>query len=202
MQTESGGNPNAINNWDINAKRGTPSKGLMQVIDPTFQAYKYPGYDNIWDPLSNILASIRYTLSRYGSLANGWKGHGYAEGIGTITISDIFNKIPMLANGGVVMPGQLFVANERGPELLGRYGNRTAVLQNDQVVSSVSSGVEKAVQRQNIEMTYLLRQILETNQRILAKDNSANIDGKRAGKLIDRAKSSSGYGFRRELSTT
>ena len=202
MQTESGGNPNAINNWDINAKRGTPSKGLMQVIDPTFQAYKYPGYDNIWDPLSNILASIRYTLSRYGSLANGWKGHGYAEGIGTITISDIFNKIPMLANGGVVMPGQLFVANERGPELLGRYGNRTAVLQNDQVVSSVSSGVEKAVQRQNIEMTYLLRQILETNQRILAKDNSANIDGKRAGKLIDRAKSNSGYGFRRELSTT
>lgn len=202
MQTESGGNPNAINNWDINAKRGTPSKGLMQVIDPTFQAYKYPGYDNIWDPLSNILASIRYTLSRYGSLANGWKGHGYAEGIGTITISDIFNKIPMLANGGVVMPGQLFVANEKGPELIGRYGNRTAVLQNDQVVSSVSSGVEKAVQRQNIEMTYLLRQILETNQRILAKDNSANIDGKRAGKLIDRAKSNSGYGFRRELSTT
>lgn len=35
MQHESGGNPNAINNWDINAKRGTPSKGLMQVIDPT-----------------------------------------------------------------------------------------------------------------------------------------------------------------------
>lgn len=34
MQHESGGNPNAINNWDINAKRGTPSKGLMQVIDP------------------------------------------------------------------------------------------------------------------------------------------------------------------------
>lgn len=31
MQTESGGNPHAINLWDINAKRGTPSKGLMQV---------------------------------------------------------------------------------------------------------------------------------------------------------------------------
>ena len=39
MQTESGGNPNAINNWDINAVNGTPSKGLMQVIDPTFRAY-------------------------------------------------------------------------------------------------------------------------------------------------------------------
>ena len=59
MQTESGGNPNAINNWDINAINGTPSKGLMQVIDPTFRAYAMPGYDkNIYDPLSNMLASI------------------------------------------------------------------------------------------------------------------------------------------------
>ena len=33
MKSESGGNPNAINNWDINAKMGIPSKGLMQVID-------------------------------------------------------------------------------------------------------------------------------------------------------------------------
>lgn len=197
MQTESGGNPNAINNWDINAINGTPSKGLMQVIDPTFRAYAYPGYDkNIYDPLSNILAAIRYTLSRYGSLANGWKGHGYASGIGTINLSDLFGAIPKLAGGGVVMPGQLFVANERGPELLGRYGNRTTVMNNDQVVTSVSSGVEKAVERQNAEMTVLLRQILETNQRILAKDTSNYIDGKRADSLLRRARSNSGYNFR------
>lgn len=203
MQTESGGNPNAINNWDINAQKGTPSKGLMQVIDPTFRAYAYPGYDkNIYDPLSNILAAIRYTLSRYGSLANGWKGHGYAKGIGQITMSDLFSAIPKLAGGGVIMPGQLFVANERGPELLGRYGNRTTVVNNDQVVSSVSSGVEKAVQRQNAEMTLLLRQILETNQRILAKDTSVNLDGKRTNRLLDRAKSNAGYGFRRTVTAT
>ena len=203
MQTESGGNPNAINNWDINAQNGTPSKGLMQVIDPTFRAYAYPGYDkNIYDPLSNILAAIRYTLSRYGSLANGWKGHGYAKGIGQITMADLFGAIPKLAGGGVVMPGQLFVANERGPELLGRYGNRTTVVNNDQVVSSVSSGVEKAVQRQNAEMTLLLRQILETNQQILAKDTSVNLDGKRTNRLLDRAKSNAGYGFRRTVTAT
>lgn len=197
MQTESGGNPNAINNWDINAKNGTPSKGLMQVIDPTFRAYAYPGYDkNIYDPLSNILAAIRYTLSRYGSLANGWKGHGYASGIGKINLSDLFGKIPALAGGGTLMPGQLFVANERGPELIGRYGNRTTVMNNDQVVESVSFGVEKAVERQNAEMTVLLRQILETNQRILAKDTSNYIDGKRADSLLRRARSNSGYNFR------
>lgn len=82
MEQESGFNPRAINDWDSNARRGTPSKGLMQVIGPTFRAYARPGYDkDIWDPLSNILASIRYARSRYGSPARGWnrKG-GYADG--------------------------------------------------------------------------------------------------------------------------
>lgn len=87
MQTESGGNPNAINLWDSNAKKGIPSKGLMQVIDPTFKAYARPGYDtNSYDPLSNILASIRYTTARYGSLDNGWRGVGYSSGVGTVEL--------------------------------------------------------------------------------------------------------------------
>lgn len=83
MQTESGGNPRAINNWDSNAKKGTPSKGLMQVIDPTFKSYARKGYaSNIYDPLSNVLASVRYAKSRYGSLAKAYRGVGYASGIG------------------------------------------------------------------------------------------------------------------------
>jgi SLT domain-containing protein len=81
MKTESNGNPNAINNWDINAKNGTPSKGLMQVIEPTFRAYARSPYNkNIWDPMSNILASMRYALSRYGSLAAAYRGVGYENG--------------------------------------------------------------------------------------------------------------------------
>lgn len=81
MQTESNGNPKAINNWDSNAAAGIPSKGLMQVIDPTFRSYALPPYNkDIYDPLSNILASIRYTLGRYGSLLNGWRGVGYENG--------------------------------------------------------------------------------------------------------------------------
>ena len=40
-----------------------------------------PGYNtNIWDPLSNMLASIRYAVARYGSLAKAYRGTGYAEG--------------------------------------------------------------------------------------------------------------------------
>ncbi|MDD3231502.1 MAG: CHAP domain-containing protein, partial [Oscillospiraceae bacterium] len=85
MQTESDGNPNDTNNWDINAMRGDPSRGLMQVIGSTFKEYAISGHNsNIFDPLSNIVASIRYTLARYGSLLNGWSGHAYANGIGKI----------------------------------------------------------------------------------------------------------------------
>ncbi|MBF6085226.1 transglycosylase SLT domain-containing protein [Nocardia cyriacigeorgica] len=82
METESGGDPNAINLWDDNAEAGIPSKGLMQVVDPTFAAFKDPGYDNIWDPESNLRAAINYALRdpKYGSLAAAFNGHGYDSG--------------------------------------------------------------------------------------------------------------------------
>ena len=40
---ESGGDPDAVNGWDSNAAKGTPSKGLMQTIGPTFDANKLAG---------------------------------------------------------------------------------------------------------------------------------------------------------------
>ncbi len=67
---ESGGNPKAQNNWDINAIRGIPSKGLMQTIGPTFNAFKKNGYDNIFNPVHNILAAIGYIKSRYRTIGN------------------------------------------------------------------------------------------------------------------------------------
>ncbi|MGW4520919.1 transglycosylase SLT domain-containing protein [Amycolatopsis sp. NPDC004378] len=70
IQHESGGNPNAINNWDSNAAAGHPSKGLMQCIDSTFNAHKLPGHDNIYNPVDNIIAGVRYSIDRYGGLAN------------------------------------------------------------------------------------------------------------------------------------
>ncbi len=70
IEHESGGNPNAINNWDSNAAAGDPSRGLMQTIGSTFDAYKLPGHDDIYNPVDNIVAGVRYAISRYGSLSN------------------------------------------------------------------------------------------------------------------------------------
>ncbi|MET8682197.1 transglycosylase SLT domain-containing protein [Streptomyces sp. NPDC004647] len=68
---ESGGDPNIANNWDINAQNGTPSIGLLQVIQPTFDAYHVEGTANdLRDPVANIVAACNYAADRYGSMDN------------------------------------------------------------------------------------------------------------------------------------
>lgn len=105
-------------------------------------------------------------------------------------------SLPRLADGGMLSSGQMFIAREKGPELVGNYGSKTAVMNNNQIVQSVSNGVRLAIENSNDRVEYLLTQILEAQQRILAKDNSPRIDGKKAGQLIDRARNNSGYNFR------
>ncbi|WP_044374743.1 transglycosylase SLT domain-containing protein [Streptomyces noursei] len=71
LMRESSGNPNAINLWDSNAQAGIPSKGLLQVIDPTFRQYHVAGTSwNIYDPVANITAACKYAADRYGSMDN------------------------------------------------------------------------------------------------------------------------------------
>ncbi|MFP7470003.1 phage tail tape measure protein [Niallia taxi] len=105
---ESGGNPRAINLWDSNAKRGTPSKGLMQTIDPTFNAYKMSGMNDIWNPIHNAVASIRYTQSRYGSIFN-------TPGIASMASGGGYKGY---YQGGTVPNTQYAWVGERGPELM------------------------------------------------------------------------------------
>jgi Transglycosylase SLT domain len=68
IMAESGGNPRAINTWDSNARRGTPSQGLMQTIPSTFRAYVHPSLRgrSITDPVANITAGVRYMIANYG----------------------------------------------------------------------------------------------------------------------------------------
>lgn len=178
MKHESGGNARAINLWDSNAKKGIPSKGLMQVIDPTFRSYAMSPYDsNIYDPLSNMVAAIRYTVSRYGSLYRGWTARGYKG----------------YKNGGMPVNGEVYIANENGfgSEYIGRMGSNHVVANNQQIVQSVSSGVERA----NDETNALLRQIINYQERLLKKDSSVRIDSKKVNRQLSRGSRNSGYSF-------
>lgn len=91
MQTESGGNPLAVNLWDSNARAGHPSVGLMQVIAGTYATYGaprmgYPGpvaYGVSEQPLANIYAAVNYAKHGRGfGIGPGQigSGHGYAQG--------------------------------------------------------------------------------------------------------------------------
>ena len=98
---------------DSNAKAGHPSVGLMQVIRGTFQRYagryKNTGpfmYGVSVDPLANIYASMRYALSRYGSLSAAYnRPGGYARG-GLIGGVRIGRGLPRgYAGGGIIKVG-------------------------------------------------------------------------------------------------
>ena len=83
IQQESSGNPNAVNNWDVNAARGTPSKGLLQVIAPTYRYHAKPGYRNLryqTVPYTNLWAALEYVLDRYGKKKFKYWNRGYNQG--------------------------------------------------------------------------------------------------------------------------
>lgn len=118
--------------------------------------------------------------------------NGYMNGIGKIRMSDF---IPALSDGGVLRRGQMFIARERGPELVGSHNGKSTVMNNDQIVKSVSNGVESAFERQNAATNALLKEIVEYQKMLLKKDTSVNIDGKKADKQISKARRNSGYSF-------
>lgn len=151
IQTESGGNPNAVNNWDINAQRGDPSRGLLQTISATFKAYARPGYDkNMVDPLSNMLASIRYAVSRYGSLLAAYRGVGYENG-GWITQDGLY-RAGEKGNPEVVLP---VTKPARAMELIGQALNYMA--QNGSgIIQSATTGLSDMASNMTLNLADLI----------------------------------------------
>lgn len=72
---------------------------------------------------------------------------GAIRGIATggIYSNGSWKPVTAAANGGSFSMGQMFIAREAGPELVGSIGGHTAVMNNDQIVASVSAGVARAV---------------------------------------------------------
>lgn len=89
IMRESSWNPNAINLWDSNAKAGHPTQGLMQLLPSNFARYGLGG--SITDPVSNIVAGIRYINAVYGGIGRvqqananaNPKGYWMGTGMGT-----------------------------------------------------------------------------------------------------------------------
>lgn len=102
-------------------------------------------------------------------------------------ISEI--KLPrLMASGGFVDSGQMFIARERGPELVGNIGQKTAVVNNEQIITGISRGVENANEEQNA----LLREQNELLRALLNKDTTVRIGNKEIKRAYDTATRQSG----------
>lgn len=82
IATESGGNAHAVQpGADPDGDGSGPALGLMQTKRGTFNQYKAPGHDDIFNAYDNLLAALNYAKHRYGpSLSFLGNGHGYATG--------------------------------------------------------------------------------------------------------------------------
>ena len=54
-------------------------------------------------------------------------------------------QIPQFEDGGFPTKGQMFIANEAGPELIGNIGRKSAVANNDQIIEGIRQGVAQGV---------------------------------------------------------
>lgn len=88
---------------------------------------------------------------------------GNKKANGGIFAGGSWRNIAQYANGGLPNMGQMFVAREAGPELVGTIGGHTAVVNNNQIVASVSDGVFNAL---NPVLTYLCNSINALNVRM------------------------------------
>jgi hypothetical protein len=95
--------------------------------------------------ISVLNSALRWIFGGINSILSDLKNFsiaGYSPFAGLRTIS--VPQIPMLADGGFVDQGQLFIAREAGAEMVGSIGRRTTVANNDQIVDGITYGVREA----------------------------------------------------------
>lgn len=120
----------------------------------------------IKDKVSDLKTSVSSAISSaLGTQTATTYGNSFGKSLGTAiakalrntyipsihaTIQTSYDGTPTIrfsayAAGGFPTDGEMFIAREAGPEMVGTIGNRTAVANNDQIVESVSRGVYQAV---------------------------------------------------------
>lgn len=144
-------------------------KDTLPYLNETRDALKgtTDDYNTLGTSIDNVAQSMTDTMRESGAEAGqAWVGEfeknskklgsvlkKAADGIhfdlttsgGRISLKT--RTISAYAEGGVPQSGQLFVANEAGPELVGNIGGRTAVANAVQIVEAVAKGVARAVRQ-------------------------------------------------------
>ena len=159
LDQESGGDPRAINLWDSNAKKGTPSKGLLQTIDSTFQRWRDKALPNdVYHPLANMVASLNYAKGTYPSIAAAYdRAGGYAAGTAS------------------AVPGMRWVG-ENGPELMAfRGGEKVVPARQSQRMDAAAQTMPSVLEVRDVDGALIGRMRVEGQRAVSESERSATV---------------------------
>jgi hypothetical protein len=124
----------------MKAENSTLAKGIKSVLEDTLTSKTAKSYGESFG--KNIASGI----------SSGFKNSSFPTLKGTVDVTNsgsVSLKLRAYAMGGFPDMGEMFIARERGPELVGSIGRKTAVANNDQIISGIESGVYRAVMAAN-----------------------------------------------------
>lgn len=185
-------------NWNIDlttmgTRFNTFTTESMSALNSFSQSFQ-TGWKEMWRAVGNT--SIAQMNSIIKAIANGMNEvidqiNEVIDQLNKMTMLGLFDlylpkirrlsvkSISMMADGGFVDEGQLFIAREAGAEMVGAMGRKTAVANNDQIVEGISAGVSIANDGVIAAIYALLNAVEE-------KDFSVNIGDNQIGESYDR----------------
>lgn len=92
---------------------------------------------------SSYLAAARAFVNALNRILSG-VGSSFGSSTKLSITSGLSRSVKAYASGGYPDEGQLFIARERGAEMVGSIGGKTAVANNDQIVEAIRQGVYDA----------------------------------------------------------
>ena len=152
--------------------------GIKDDVAKTMNTVIY----GIESAINGIIRGINKLVGGFNKVVE-WAADIIGEDWGGLTVLKEVNLGRVtFAEGGFPNTGQMFIAREAGPEMVGSIGRRTAVVNNEQIVASVSAGVAEA----NSEQTLLLKEQNALLRALLEKESSVRIDGKDLTKSVEK----------------
>jgi len=136
--------PNPKIDLDTPTKEENQAKvnnSLVGVLGWAQIAFNLPSQWSVANAVNNLMSGVSGLLN----ISFGYGNGGGFRANGGVFANGNWQPIQAYANGGVPSGGQMFIAREAGPELVGRIGKHTAVMNNNQIVDSVKAGVYEAV---------------------------------------------------------
>lgn len=166
----------------------TYSESVTQYFTKMYN-FIYSVFDAIRQTIQNIIDEVNIALNKLIDNANSiaeLTGKSYANVSSYTMKKTAMVKIGRFAGGGFPTEGSLFVAGEKGAEMVGNIGGRTAVANNDQITTAIYNAVLAAMSQvmaqngtQPIEIEnklYLDGDQIYTNQQKIAAQRGINFD--------------------------